>query len=131
MVLRNVPELFGNLSISFHGGNIFENAKFIEAKWKEVYADIPFTYSVYSEAMELQDLGANIIFRSIRAVSICTAPMAQARQFPFKTLLTNTSILTLLKLAFAKWIPTIIKTNLKKRKTNAQSFYFALLFLQE
>ncbi len=70
-LLQYSPDSFGYLNICFTGGNIFQNARNIEILWKKNFPEEPFTYNVYSEAMEAEHSGVNIIMKIVGIISIC------------------------------------------------------------
>ncbi len=70
-VIRNVTESFRFINLRFNEGNTFENAKYVESLWKDFNKEEPFTYTIYTEMMDAEHAGMNMILGVVSFISIC------------------------------------------------------------
>ncbi|MFC1563652.1 ABC transporter permease [candidate division KSB1 bacterium] len=69
-VVQNISENFRYINLRFKEGNIFENAKYVEALWKEFNKEEPFNYTIYTEMMDAEHAGMNMILGVVGFISV-------------------------------------------------------------
>ncbi|MCP4727186.1 MAG: FtsX-like permease family protein [bacterium] len=69
-VVRNISKNFRYTNLRFKEGNTFENAKYVEALWKEFNEEEPFKYTIYTEMMDAEHAGMNMILGVVGYISV-------------------------------------------------------------